>query len=247
MSYGLKVFTGSSATIVQIDSSTVIRNYAPVVNDGGTPADYISNTEFSYNPDRDVTMINLSVSSGDYKTVWAYVNGTYDSNGNLISETDTLRFEGRTNSQSLAGSSQNTNYYAFKNIQDSGTLSGNYGLQVYNSNNQLAFDSRQYTADSTISILDYKPSGTYTGGPFYDTPITTNLSYYVSIDRCYAKSNIFTQPFFMQGYLFANQYTHTYSGGTQTWNGIYHFGLVQSFFSGGTSYATNYNGILVGG
>jgi hypothetical protein len=81
MAHGLQVYTGSGATIVQIDSSTTIRNYAPVITGSGSS---IISTAFPYNPDRDLTFINVSVASGNYETVWAYVNGTYDSNGNLI-------------------------------------------------------------------------------------------------------------------------------------------------------------------
>lgn len=239
MAYGLQVYTGSGATILQIDSSTTIRNYAPVISSSGN---YIDSSTFPYETDRDLTFINLSVSSGNYKTVWAYVTGTYDSNGNVTQEDDTLRFEGRTNTTATSGSSQTVSYYAFKNVQDAGTLSGNYGLQVYNSSNQLAFDSRQYTAGGTISIVDYKPSNTYAGGPVYDNPITTDLSKYVSIDRCYTKSNLITSPFYLQGYIFANQATVN----SQTWNGIYHFGFAPDFINGGGYYTTNYNGILVG-
>jgi len=244
MAHGLQVYTGSGASIIQIDSSTSIRNYAPVISSSGS---FISSSSFSYETDRDLTFINVSVSSGSYKTVWAYVTGTYDSNGNVTQEDDTLRFEGRTNSTSNAGSAQTVSYYAFKNVQDASSLSGNYGLQVYNSSNQIAFDSRQYTAGSNISVLDYKPSNTYAGSPVYDSPITTNLNRYVGIDRCYTKGGAFASPFFLQGYIFANNYTYNFSGSSSTWNGIYHFGLVQAFFNGGASYTTNYNGILVGG
>ena len=241
MAHGLQVYTGSGATVVQIDSSTTIRNYAPVITGSGSS---ISSTSFSYNPDRDLTFINVSVASGNFETVWAYVNGTYDSNGNLTTEDDTLRFEGRTNSAAATGSSKTVSYFAFKNIQDAGSLSGTYGLQVYNSSNQLAFDSRQYTGGSNLSVLDYKPSNTYTGYPVYDTPITTNLNRYVSIDRCYAKSNVYSiGPFFLQGFIFANNYSPS-SG--PNWNGIYHFGFTQGFMGGG-QYQANFNGILVGG
>lgn len=114
----------------------------------------------------------------------------------------------------------------------SATTSG-YGIQVFNSDGDLAFDSEQYNGDGGFGLTDYVPDGTFAG-------------YYNFIDNDQTKYALMNGTFAYQTTSFigivysGSASTAPYSSGT----GIYYLGYITIF--NGASYFPNWGSIFLG-
>lgn len=235
MSYGLKVTTGTSNTIIQIDSNIDMVNMPGVSQSASASVAYSPLPPAGPN----LIFINKSVANGSFKAVVAW----RDSN--------TIYFRERTNffPQPQVSSAEKTMYtstvsaaQSYVSMRDiagtaTGSPTGNYGLIVKNpSGTQTVFDSRYYTSTtySVTSVIDIggrlgaiSPSNT-------DIPITTNLNAYVSIypSNIATTSTISSTNWFLPtGLIFSNN--HSTMG-----TGIYYYGIFPAPFGG---YVQQYN------
>lgn len=227
MGYGLKVTTGSGNTILQIDSDTLMKDYVCV--GGASSSSTIPN---SFSLSEDIVFVNTSVSSGQYKTLF------------LVDDNGTYRFTGQTNPANVltnAGMAYvSASYILLKPITALSNPSGSYGLVVYNSANQIAFDSRYYTASFNASIIDYHQPVSRSGNPNVDSPLISDISAYPVLDTFNtALGGDLLNPTRKAGFLFANNHS-TYG------TGIYWLSFQQSFFGPGGSYQANHGGNLIG-
>lgn len=225
MTYGLRVTTGSANTILQIDSDTVMKDYVAVAGSSSS-----TTVPATFNTVQDLLFVNTSVSSGQCKTLY------------LVNDSGTYKFIGQTNP---SNTSVNTGmayvsaaYILLKPIATLSSPSGTYGLQVYNSGNQLAFDSRYYTVGFNTALVDYHTSLSRSGNPAADDPLTSDFTLYPVLDTLSSSPISPLNPVWKTGYLFANNHT-TYG------TGIFWSTFSQGFFGGGT-YTPNYAGNLIG-
>lgn len=120
--------------------------------------------------------------------------------------------------------------------QFSSSLSANtsgYGIQIFNSDGDLAFDSEQYNGDGGFGLTDYVPPNTYAG-------------YFNFIDNDQTKYALMNGTF---GYQTTSFIGIVYSGSASTspysaGAGIYYLGYINIF--GGPSYFPNWGSIFLG-
>lgn len=161
------------------------------------------------------------------------------------------------------GTSSNTSYYSpgyvydvtyFASIKTGSTSfdtsTGNYGLQIKNSSNDIVFDSRNYTSNTVIYPSVIIQPNTRTGAPGSDTPLTTDRFLYprvynstgtTAMAGTYDPSGSSTVGGYNTiGYIFYNNHS--------SWgSGIKYIGRFNSTFGGGTSFVANYFGNYLAG
>ena len=114
---------------------------------------------------------------------------------------------------------------------------GGYGLQVFNSAAQVAFDSRAL-GDSSIVPTNYLPENSGFSSPTTEDPITTVVSRYCSAESAYSNSlDTFYDILSMSGFIFSNGYSPY---GTGIW-----FYSYWTFFEN-ESPMPNFSPILIG-
>jgi len=171
MGYGLLVETFNGNLI--IDSDRALDSGLQIVekNSGSNP--YSNYTPPSGTAS--LVFVNVSVSSGSYKFI-QLKNGVFlDQSNNSIS----------------------VNYIICQRARDVTATSGTYGLQVKNADNDIYFDSRQYTGNGGFTLVGYFPYAgiignyysvnnyydgyIYTAGGASNNRITSDLSHYVAM------------------------------------------------------------------
>ena len=234
MSYGLKVTTGTSNTIIQIDSNI------DMVNMPGVSLSASASVAYSPLPPvgPNLIFINASVASGSFKVVvaWRDSNTIYFRE-RLNNFPQPQVAANRTIQSSTASAAQS--YVIMKDIAGtgSGSPTGNYGLIVNNpSGTQTVFDSRYYTS-TTYSVTSAIDIGGRLGAlttSQKDNPITTNLNAYVSIypSTVATTSTINSTDWYIPtGLIFSNN--HSTMG-----TGIYYYSIFPSPYGG---YIQQYN------
>ena len=222
MGYGFKSFTGTGATITQIDSDYSMQNMAPV------SVSAASDVAADYN--NDIVLVNVAPASGKYIVVLAWAT------------TSKLYFRGATNPPSALPTSnpktqtaaQTLSYVKFSKTQGA-SASGTYGLKVFNTSSNPVFDSRLHTTAGIPNITNVYQSNSFTGTSGLATSasrITSSISgVYVSLWPSLLSSSTTGQPLnndlwvYPKGYLFAN-------GHSNYGTGIYYFGGSIGFFGG---------------
>lgn len=114
-----------------------------------------------------------------------------------------------------------------------GTPSGDYGLQLYNSDGELAFDSRLFNGNGGFGITSFIQPGTAPAAAPFNSPISTDRNKYYLMNHTFRSAFAGNITYF--GYLFQNQ-----SGSAST--GVHWIGRQDVGGFGGqtqTSYATN--------
>jgi len=116
------------------------------------------------------------------------------------------------------------------------TASSGYGLQIFNSDGDLAFDSGQFTGDGGFNLTDYIPSTQVNGQISLSSPLTADGRKYANMDTTAIDNS---------GDGFYIQYCFRDSG---TDDGIFFESYFNLTFEGGTiaSFLSNYNPILLG-
>ena len=228
MAYGIQVKTGAGNTIIQLDSNTKMRDFT-CVNSGSAASvpNYSS---------QDLVFVNRSVSPGSYVTVYA----------NALD--GTLYFSGQTNPIAPIGNAGmaavSANFVHLKPISSLSEPTGDYGLKIYNTLNQVAYDSRYYLTPTNATITSYFAPYTRSGNPQADDPLTTDISKYGVISDWLSDVSTppvgpSTNPTYKGGYFFSNNHP-TYG------TGLYWISASQAFLTGGAVYQYNYNGNILG-
>jgi hypothetical protein len=228
MGFGFQSFTGTGATITQIDSDYAMENMAPVASGAATSvaADY----------NNDIVLVNTIPSTNTFRVVLAWATTS-----RLYFRIATNNFP--TSNPRTQTASGTLSYVKFGKTQNT-SASGAYGLQVFNGSSTTVFDSRLYTTTGTPNISNVYQSNTFTGTSGLASAasrITTSISgVYVSLwpsllssDATLDSNDIWVYP---KGYLFANAHS-TYG------TGIYYFGGSIGFF-GGYANQTNSTAII---
>lgn len=208
MAYGIQI-TGILGDL-QLDSEKELVNQTPVESGTATAP------TTSWNQYNDLLFINATVASGSYRCV--FMNGT--------------GFHGHTNTPSYSDqtSAVSIPYIVLKNANTI-TPSANYGVQIYNSNLEVEFDSRNCAGAGNILVSSFVPSQSKSGNPNTSSTITSDLSTWVAIKP--------TDSLTLIGYMFSNNHS-TYG------TGIYYVGYRYSIWGTGIGYEANYYTLITG-
>tara|TARA_R110001606_G_scaffold143995_1_gene283325 strand:+ start:439 stop:1119 length:681 start_codon:yes stop_codon:yes gene_type:complete len=175
MAYGISFETANGN--VQIDSDTT--NTGLIVLSSSASATSIQN----FDPQKE--LVFAKPSSTSYATqklaLRAPANYTYG-------QTGTFTFEDNT------GSSVNTNYVRAKWSNEQTASTSSYGVRVFNSDGDLAFDSGLYTGAGGIGIISYAAQQTLSGYGQTSTTsrMSTDTDKYYSLNGSYAFGNTTT-------------------------------------------------------
>ena len=223
MGYGFKSFTGTGATITQIDSDYSMQNMAPV--SVGAAEDVAAD----YN--NDIVLVNIIPNAGNFKVVlaWATTSRLYFRVATTTSGNNGNFPTSNPRTQTVEGA---LSYVKFSKTQGS-SASGNYGLKVFDTSANPVFDSRLHTTAGIPNITNVYQSNSFVGTSGLATSasrITSSISgVYVSLwpsllssDSTLDSNDLWVYP---KGYLFANGHS-TYG------TGIYYFGGSIGFFGG---------------
>lgn len=198
MSYGISFETANGN--VQIDSDTT--NTGLIVLSASASA-----TSVTFDPQKE--LVFAKPSSTSYATqklaLRAPANYAYGQPG-------TFAFE------DAPGNSVNTNYILAKWSNEQTASSSSYGVQVFNSDGDLAYDSGLYTGAGGIGIISYAAQQTLSGHGQSSTTsrISTDTDKYYSLNSTHA----FGQSYTFLGLDFVK--TATYSAGV----GVYWHGSI---------------------
>jgi hypothetical protein len=171
MAYGISFETANGN--VQIDSDTT--NTGLIVLSSSA-----SDTSVTFDPQKE--LVFAKPSSTSYATqklaLRAPANYTYGQPG-------TFTFEDNT------GSSVNTNYILAKWSNEQTASTSSYGVRVFNSDGDLAFDSGLYTGAGGIGIISYAAQQTLSGYGQTSTTsrMSTDTDKYYSLNGSYAFGN----------------------------------------------------------
>jgi len=138
--------------------------------------------------------------------------------------------------QDTSGNSVNMEVIKGRFASEFTASTGGYGVQIFNSDDELAFDSRKYTGDGGFSISDYVPAFDLNGQVSLSAPITTDGRKFANMDPTLIDNS--GDGFYMQ-YLFRDAGSSEGIFWESYFNITFEFGSQASFFS-------NFNPILIG-
>lgn len=217
MSYGIKIISGNGNT--QIDSNT--SGTGLIVIDSGTA----TGTPSRVNLDHDFVFIRPTATSGNnYVTV---SRGTPNSNGDYF-----ISFT-RAN-----GSAINCDFIIAKTASEQIQSSGGYGIQIFNPDGDLAFDSGLYTGDGGFGVTSFLDSFEATGN--FDL-MSTDVTEFGSVNFMISSGGVLAA-----GLVFVNDYNSHTNTNVQS-NGIYYFGTFTINFGYGNQVSplTNLSAIFI--
>ena len=116
-----------------------------------------------------------------------------------------------------------------------GTPSGDYGIQLYNSDGELAFDSRLFNGNGGFGITSFIQPGVAPASAPFNSPISTDRTKYYLMNHTSRFAGIGNTVTYF-GYLFQNQSSQSVS------RGVHWIGKQEIEGFGGTpqtSYSTN--------
>jgi hypothetical protein len=218
MAYGASVLSGNG--FVQLDSSTT--NSGLTVVDSGTISstgsiNFKKSTQFLFCRPTASTVTSMGM-----------VQTSSNSGGSEAVQTYEIR--------NSSGSRVPVDYVLG---QFSSSLTANtagYGIQIFNSDGDLAFDSQQYNGDGGFGLTDYVEAGTFAG--FYNF-IDGDQTKYTLMNGTFGNVGLGFNSFI--GVVYTGTTTGSlYSSGT----GIYYLGYLTIF--NGASYFPNWGSIFLG-
>lgn len=215
MSYGIKIFSANGN--IQLDSSTT--NSGVIVVDSAASSqtvDAVVNEELVF---------AKPVATGSQITM-AWKAGTSGSYNPANNTTFTFR--------NSYGTAMNCSYIKVKVASELTASTSGFGIQVYNEDADLAFDSGLYNGNEGFGVTDFVPGGGFNGAYNF---IDNDIDKYCLMNPTYvASSSSF------RGYIYKNTTSTTtpYTSG----KGIYFLGYVMFF--GQTYYFPNLGCILIG-
>lgn len=184
MSYGIQIVNGSSA--LQLDSNTKMSGFN-VVNSssfaGQSPSSTIPGTTSGFLPI--LVLVNYAGTLSPGTAQYVFINkntspwSVVDLNGNPVT----------------------VEWAILKPFKEETPSTSGYGIQIFNSLGQLAFDST-FVNNAGFTFKNYALPYTFSGDPAQDSgPLTTDLNEFVSVETStYVYNNV------RLGFLFANQY-----------------------------------------
>jgi hypothetical protein len=137
--------------------------------------------------------------------------------------------------QNISGNSVNMEVIKGRFASDQTATTG-YGLQVFNSAGDLAFDSGLYTGDGGFNVTDYVPTFEENGYGTLTDPITTDARTFVNMDTTYIDNS---GDGFYICYRWKDDGTNEGITFISYFNVTFEFGTVASYLS-------NYNPIILG-
>lgn len=166
MSYGLELTSGSSNNIVIADTQADMSNYVPVEHGFGTKTtvdvDLVRDLVFiRHTPVRGPTFPHDSIRFFYAETDTGQPNPLYevDENGNPTAGTILMGYRPTiftVDTQLSFDGDSSLEYIILKPAGDV-TPTGDYGLQIINTENRVQFDSRAINAEKTIELEEYFP------------------------------------------------------------------------------------------
>lgn len=213
MSYGIEIKSGLNT--LQIASDRGISGFK--VSDSGSGTTIPGTTAGNFSDPR-LILVKVTPSAGTKKEI--YINKNVG-NWAIVDE---------------FGDPLIADYVIIETFKDVAEPTGSaYGIQIRNSNNQVAFDTR-ITGSDGVTLTSAADYSSFSGDWKIDPVITTNLSNYVSID-----TSLFTEGNLECGFVFANNYV----SGSTTYNGIYYTGklIIQINVGGPVPSETIYSSI----
>ena len=215
MSYGIQIFSANGN--IQLDSSTT--NSGVIVVDSAASSqtvDAVVNEELVF---------AKPVATGSQITM-AWKAGTSGSYNPAVNTTFTFR--------NNYGTAMNCSYIKVKVASGLTASTSGFGIQVYNEDADLAFDSGLYNGNEGFGVTDFVPGGGFNGAYNF---IDNDIDKYCLMNPTYvASSSSF------RGYIYKNTTSTTtpYTSG----KGIYFLGYIMLF--GQTYYFPNLGCILIG-
>lgn len=212
MGYGISFETANGNT--QIDSDTT--NTGLIVLSASASA-----TSVSFDPQKEFVFAKPSSTSYATQKLALRAPTSY-----VYGQPGTFTFEDNT------GSSVNTNYILAKWSNEQTASTSSYGVRVFNSDGDLAFDSGLYTGAGGIGIISYAAQQTLSGYGQVSTTsrMSTDTDKYYSLNGSYAFGN---SPTFL-GLDFVK--TATYSAGV----GVYWHAQINLGSFGGNVVMANF-------
>ena len=219
MSYGIQIFSGNGN--IQLDSTT--SNSGLIVVDAAASSQTV-------NAILDEELVFAKpVATGSAVTIgWLAPNA--HSYNPAVSTTFTFR--------NSYGTAINASYVKVRVASELTASTSGYGLQVYNVDGDLAFDSGLFNGDAGFGITDFVRGGDFNGNYNLLDSSTTALDKYCLMNPTYAVGG--SSGF--RGYIYKNTTSTTapYTSG----KGIYFLGYIILF--GGSHFFPNFGCILVG-
>ena len=171
MSYGISFETANGN--VQIDSDTT--NTGLIVISSAASA-----TTVSFDPQKELLFAKPASTTYTNQKLALRNPSSY-----IYGSSGTFTFE------DASGNAVNTNYILAKWSNEQTASSSDYGIQVYNSDGDLAYDSGLYTGDGGIGIISYAAQQTLSGygGSSATSRMSTDTSKYYSMNGSFASGN----------------------------------------------------------
>lgn len=212
MGYGISFETANGN--VQIDSDTT--NTGLIVISSAASA-----TTVSFDPQKELLFAKPASTTYTNQKLALRNPSSY-----IYGSSGTFTFE------DASGNAVNTNYILAKWSNEQTASSSDYGIQVYNSDGDLAYDSGLYTGDGGIGIISYAAQQTLSGYGQVSTTsrMSTDTDKYYSLNGSYAFGN---SPTFL-GLDFVK--TATYSAGV----GVYWHAQINLGSFGGNVVMANF-------
>jgi hypothetical protein len=217
MAYGVQIFSANGN--IQVDSST--SNSGLIVIDAAASSQTVSAVL-----DKELVFAK-PVATGAQITMGWSGSGTGGGYDPAVNTTFTFR--------NISGTAINCSYIKVKVANELTASTSGYGLQVYNDDGDLAFDSGLYNGDEGFGITDFVKGGDFNG---YYNFIDSDIDKYCLMNLTYAMG----AGFGYRGYVYKN--TTNTSAPMTSGKGIYYLGYLMIF---NQSYSfPNFGCILVG-
>jgi hypothetical protein len=217
MAYGIQILSANGN--VQLDSTTT--NSGLIVIDSAESSQTVDAIL-----DKELVFAK-PVATGSAVTMGWLSNNTGGGYDPAVSTTFTFR--------SSAGTAINCSYIKVKVANELTASTSGYGLQVYNEDGDLAFDSGLYSNDGGFGITDFVRGGDFNGNYNF---IDSDIDKYCLMNPTYAAG--LSMGF--RGYIFKN--TTTTSAPYTNGAGIYFLGFIVIFNQ--SYFFPNFGCILVG-
>jgi hypothetical protein len=199
MSYGIQIFSGNGN--IQLDSTT--SNSGVIVVDAAASSQTVSAVL-----DKELVFAKPVATGAAITMGWLSnnVGGGYDP---AVNTTFTFR--------NNYGTAINCSYIKVKVASELTESTSGYGLQVYNDDGDLAFDSGLYNADGGFGVTDFVKGGDFNGSYNF---IDSDIDKYCLMNLTYAAGASMG----FRGYIYKN--TTSTAGVYTRGKGIYYLGYI---------------------
>lgn len=219
MAYGINVQTANGN--VQLDSTTT--NSGLTIIDSGSIS-----TSGSISYKKSTQLLFCKPTSSTANVQMGLVQTSSNSGGSEVVQTYQVR--------NATGSNVAVDYVLGQFSNSLSATTSGYGIQVFNSDGDLAFDSEQFNGDGGFGMTDFAPDGTFSG---YYNFIDSDRTKYTLLNGTFGSLGSGYTSFIGINYT-GSSASSFYSNGT----GIYYLGYLYIF--NGASYFPNWGSIFLG-